>query len=629
MKKVVIALLLILPLSSIGGVVGLRAFVRDRARAEARADYYRLMAIERVRAERTRQFMQAPQAQAEAPQEAAAPQRPGRAGQAGRAGAPGPPEGQGIETPQEPQRIEVPEGTRPRISADGREIILEPRDDQFGDFDPELWRRSRNAVRLGQDLTVGPDEVVRDAVVIFGNARIAGRVTGQLAVIFGTAEIERTAIIDGDFITVGGGVTVQPGATARRDVVVVGGPLDAPAGFVAGGQQIVVGSGLLGGSIDALVPYLSRGLLLGRVIVPDLTWIWGVVALVFLIYAALNLMFDRPVRACATTLRSRPLTAFGSGLLVLLLIGPVCLLLAVSVIGIAVIPFLLCALIAGAVIGKVAVARWIGMSAVPEDPEGNRAHAARSFVIGFAVLTIAYIIPVVGIITWAITGVLAIGSATLSFMAAYRRENPAKPPVLVPPPPDTPPSSTFPTTPSPAGAPSAAFDASAAGMPMSPPPFETAAAPPPPAAPVYAAPVGIPAAAASGLLVAQPRALFRDRLAAFIVDVIAVFIAVSFLEAINVVDDEAFFPLLLVYFIVSWTWRQTTIGGIVCQVRLVRTDGAPLTFADALVRALAGIFSLVVVGLGALWILRDPERQAWHDKIAGTYVVKVSRDWPL
>ncbi len=34
-------------------------------------------------------------------------------------------------------------------------------------------------------------------------------------------------------------------------------------------------------------------------------------------------------------------------------------------------------------------------------------------------------------------------------------------------------------------------------------------------------------------------------------------------------------------------------------------------------------------GSGGLWILRDPEQQAWHDRIAGTYVVKVPREWPI
>jgi len=62
-------------------------------------------------------------------------------------------------------------------------------------------------------------------------------------------------------------------------------------------------------------------------------------------------------------------------------------------------------------------------------------------------------------------------------------------------------------------------------------------------------------------------------------------------------------------------------------LRLVRVDGTPLRFSDALVRGLAGIFSVAVLGLGFFWIARDPERQAWHDRIAGTYVVKVPRGY--
>jgi len=241
-------------------------------------------------------------------------------------------------------------------------------------------------------------------------------------------------------VSVGGSVTVQEGAAAHRDLVVVGGPLEAPAAFAAGGAQIVIGSGMLGGSLNAVVPFLSRGLLWGRVIVPELPWIWGVLALFFLLYAVLNLIFDRPVRACAATLQNRPLTTFGTGLLVLLLMGPVCVLLAFSIIGIAVVPFVICALIAGGMIGKVSVARLIGMTAVEEDPDGSRAHAARSFVIGFAVLTIAYMIPLLGIITWGIAGVMGLGSAALTFMAAYRREAPVRTPATVPPAPMPPPS---------------------------------------------------------------------------------------------------------------------------------------------------------------------------------------------
>jgi len=114
-----------------------------------------------------------------------------------------------------------------------------------------------------------------------------------------------------------------------------------------------------------------------------------------------------------------------------------------------------------------------------------------------------------------------------------------------------------------------------------------------------------------------------------VLDLILVVIAYRVLDDFARLRDGAFFLMLLVYHIGFWTWKGTTVGGIICQLRVVRVDGAPLTFADALVRGLSSIFSLAVVGLGCLWILRDAERQAWHDRIAGTYVVKVPRNWPL
>ncbi len=129
-----------------------------------------------------------------------------------------------------------------------------------------------------------------------------------------------------------------------------------------------------------------------------------------------------------------------------------------------------------------------------------------------------------------------------------------------------------------------------------------------------------------------PHAAFLDRLAAFVLDVILVAIAGQMLWPLQRAvgrGADGLFLFLLAYHIVFWTWKGTTVGGIICQLRLVRVDGAPLRFVDALVRGLSSIFSLAVLGIGGLWILRDPERQAWHDRIAGTYVVKVPRNWPI
>ncbi len=52
-------------------------------------------------------------------------------------------------------------------------------------------------------------------------------------------------------------------------------------------------------------------------------------------------------------------------------------------------------------------------------------------------------------------------------------------------------------------------------------------------------------------------------------------------------------------------------------------------FVDALVRGMSAIFSVVALGLGCFWMINDSYRQMWHDKIAGTVVVKLPREMVL
>lgn len=476
-------------------------------------------------------------------------------------------------------------------------------------YENQSW--GRPVLRIGQDYTLKAGNAIRQAVVIYGTATIDGRVDDDVVVVFGKAQLSGTAEIDGSLTVIGGTAAVASGAQVLRDLIVVGGTVDAPPGFAPGGEHVVIGTAALGGRLETLVPWLTHGLLWGRLIVPDLSWVWWVAGLFFLVNLALGAVLHQPVRASAETLAEKPLTAFVVGLLVLLLTGPVCVLLAVSVIGIAVVPFVLCAIFVAWLIGRVAVARWIGMTAVREESSESRLQALRSFAIGSAVICIAYMVPVLGIATWTMIGVLGLGGATLAFMTAYRRENPRPVRRVRVDPPPPPAAYRVERTPGPA----AYEDVGAAEV----------------RAEAAAVAAGSAAAAVPPLagadLSAFPHAPFRDRLGAFVLDVILVVIAQQLLNLDR--HDSVVFLLLLVYHIGFWTWKSTTVGGIICQLRVVRVDGAPLRFADALVRGLSSIFSLAVLGIGGLWILKDPERQAWHDKIAGTYVVSVPRNWPL
>jgi uncharacterized RDD family membrane protein YckC len=456
-------------------------------------------------------------------------------------------------------------------------------------------RGPRNSVHLGESYVLRAGEAADDAVVIFGSADVAGEVLGDLVVISGGARLAGTAAINGDVVVIGGSVTIQPGASVAGDFVLLGGALDAPETFSPGGDHVVLGSSRLGRSFEAFGPWLTRGLLWGRLIVPDLAWVWGVVAFFSLLYLLVNLVFDRTVRASSDVLGETPLTAFGVGVLVVMLIGPASLVLAISVIGLAVIPVLNAALVGAGLLGKAAVARRLGRN-VLEEPPGARLLAARSVVIGLAILCVAYMVPILGVVAWAISGVLGLGAVTVVALSAFRREHP--------------PASLVPSTPAgsspPAAEPGPRLPQSAAMAPE----------------PEASAPKGLhsPDAASDLALLAFPLAGFRDRLAAFVLDILLVALATG---VFGLGGGRWFLLALLAYHVALWTWKQSTIGGIICNLRIVRVDGVRLTFPDALVRGLSSIFSLVALGLGGLWILRDPHRQAWHDRIAGTYVVKV------
>ena len=486
----------------------------------------------------------------------------------------------------------------PPVAAPARPQAPEP---PPPDVEPQIdWEHWGNPVlRIGQDYTLKAGDAAREVVVIFGNATIDGRVASNVVVIFGTARLSNLSSVGDSLIVVGGSAFAAAGAEVEDDLVVIGGGFEAEPGFSPDGQHVVIGPRALGGRLEAIVPWITQGLLWGRPIVPNLPWVWTVVALFFLVYLILGLIFDGPVRASVAALTEKPLTAFVVGLLVLLLAGPLCLLLTVSIIGIAVVPFVLCALFVALIVGKIGTARWIGMSIVSQEERENRLQSVRSFVIGFAVICVAYMVPLLGLAAWGTLGVFGLGGATLAFIAGYRRENPLPTPSVQSPARSPGPDETVRDT--------AVSPDSDARIPVR---------------------TSEPVTFAGSDLVSFPRAPFRDRLLAFVLDVILVLIAQELLDLTRARQRHFSALARVSHWILDVEGDHCRRNHLPAPARY-RVDGAPLRFVDALVRGLSSIFSLAVLGIGCLWILRDAERQAWHDKIAGTYVVKVPRNWPL
>ena len=81
------------------------------------------------------------------------------------------------------------------------------------------------------------------------------------------------------------------------------------------------------------------------------------------------------------------------------------------------------------------------------------------------------------------------------------------------------------------------------------------------------------------------------------------------------------FPALAV--ILFWVYKSATPGKMVLKLRIVDAKSlGPASTGQLILRYFAYYLSLFPLGLGIIWVALDKRKQGWHDKLAGTLVVK-------
>jgi len=81
------------------------------------------------------------------------------------------------------------------------------------------------------------------------------------------------------------------------------------------------------------------------------------------------------------------------------------------------------------------------------------------------------------------------------------------------------------------------------------------------------------------------------------------------------------FPILAV--LLFWRYRSATPGKMILSLKIVdaKTLGKPST-GQFIARYFGYFVSTIALCLGFLWIAFDKRKQGWHDKIAGTVVIR-------
>jgi uncharacterized RDD family membrane protein YckC len=140
-----------------------------------------------------------------------------------------------------------------------------------------------------------------------------------------------------------------------------------------------------------------------------------------------------------------------------------------------------------------------------------------------------------------------------------------------------------------------------------------------------------PGGTASGSGPSGPRASFGVRFLAALIDGILVGIVGVILRVLLGTPGTGLNVLLgLAYYgYLEGSPSGQTLGKRAMNIRVIDfATGQSIGVGKALVRYVARILSAIPCLLGYFWMLWDPEKQTWHDKIAGSVVVPTS-DYPV
>jgi uncharacterized RDD family membrane protein YckC len=413
------------------------------------------------------------------------------------------------------------------------------------------------------------------AVAVLGNTVINGHVRGEVVAVLGNIELGPDAVVDGEMVCVGGEVIRDPKAVVHGQI-----------------QHIAVGGHNL--NFIGLRAWFARCFLYARPLAlgENLLWAWGI-ALSFLgFYILVALVAPGGVVKCAQTIEERPGYSILSGVLTLLLTPVAYLLLVLTLaigIGFALIPLFSLGLFFTGLFGRVVMLAWIGRRITKLLGDGPLAHPVFAVLIGGVIVLGLYTVPILGFIVYKLLGVLGLGVVVYTLLLSLKSNRVA----------------------------AAAKSVSAAAAAVPPVPGEGAGSTiPPPLPPVISA-------------ATLPRAGFWLRFLASLLDAVMVGIAFGMLHSIWHGLGGVFPFWYAVYCVVLWATKGTTIGGIICGLKLVRLDDRPVDWSVAIVRGLSAFLSLAVAGLGFIWVAFDDEKQSWHDKIAGTTIVRVPKGTAL
>jgi len=130
-------------------------------------------------------------------------------------------------------------------------------------------------------------------------------------------------------------------------------------------------------------------------------------------------------------------------------------------------------------------------------------------------------------------------------------------------------------------------------------------------------------------------ASFVDRIIASLLDTIILLVPIGIIEFSfilntgNIFSTSLFFEIIIPFLItiVFWTQKGATPGKIIMKMLIIDENTKNgLSAGQSIIRYIGYFPSMMIFGLGLIWIAIDNKNQGWHDKMANTIVIKEKRN---
>jgi len=286
----------------------------------------------------------------------------------------------------------------------------------------EIRKRGRHPGRNDRvaqgSLTVAEGETVRNATALGGSLVVNGSVTGDAVALGGPVTVN--GHVSGGAVAIGGGVHLGPNAVVDGDVVAVGGEVSKEEGAEIGGDQTSSGA-LTSLGIDGLLRAMTKDKFSGGTPSEDgdhHSWLRGwhfglpgfLLRFAFLFFVGLMLMVFAPARMhqIEADLKNEPIKCGLVGLVGFVSLIPLLIMLAITVVGLLVVPVVLFLACLGVAMGMSALANEIGMR-LPIFR--GRKTQALILAVGTLVLLLVAKVPYLGPLAIAVLMTIAFGAA--------------------------------------------------------------------------------------------------------------------------------------------------------------------------------------------------------------------------